>query len=157
MVANIVKDEFNVLGLCNKRNTLIHNYNCGGWALNCFSWYRPTTDPCYCHWGDEYDEEPMTDSEMLRITDQAVRVMVREFADLRVIYNLRELKKDEYAIAFRIGHKVNDFHFCKRQKNGHWTHKLGGLWITPIKKEEVFSESWLDGYCGKIVLLAKKI
>ena len=93
---------------------------------------------------------------MLNITFKAVNAMLREFPDLRVIENLKELKADEYAIAFRIGQEVDDFHYCKRSKNGHWTHKMGGQPIERITKAQVFSPRWCDGYVGFLVLFAKK-
>jgi len=102
---------------------------------------------------------------MKKTTQNAVAFMLKEFSDLRVIKDIKELAQDEYAIAFRIGgvNGVHDFHFMKRAKNGHWSHKAGGSCIKFIKKEEVFSEEWVTGYWypknhyrGELVLFAKK-
>ena len=156
MVTNFHDDGFNKNKARNRNNTDIRSFNCGGWALNTFSWYRPTIfgDNIRC-WGDDYYQN-MTDKQAFNITLKAVNAMLREFPDLRVIEHLKELNKDEYAIAFRIGKDIDDFHYCKRAKNGHWTHKMGGLCIEKITKKEVFAPVWLDGYCGFIVLFAKK-
>lgn len=157
MVSNsyIYKDKYNSKQLRNKDNTPNREFNCGGWALNCFSWYRPTLSETFCNWGNDY--EKMSDKEMFEITLLSVEAMLKEFSDLRVIRNLWELKKDEYAIAFRIGQDVNDFHYCKRSRNGHWTHKMGGGCIQPIKKKDVFAPYWNNEYCGHLVLFAKKL
>lgn len=157
MVVNFVnKDQFNKKNCRNRENTCDREYNCGGWALNTFSWYRPTQSVFFSRWGTD-DKTPLAQTKMMDITIQSVVCMIQEFQDLRVITHLKELKEDEYAIAFRIGSLVNDFHYCKRSKNGHWTHKMGGGSIRPIAKKEVFAENWFGEYCGHLVLFAKKI
>jgi hypothetical protein len=83
--------------------------------------------------------------------------MLEVFKDkLRVIEDLHELKKNEYAIAYRMG--AEDFHFMRRKRNGHWYHKMGMCTIQPILKEDVFSPCWYndwgDEYNSRIVLLA---
>lgn len=150
-------DFFNKLGIRNAQNTRVFEYNCGGYALNTYSWYCPhnETDRHY----RSYSERGMK-----KTTQNAVAFMLKEFSDLRVIKDIKELAQDEYAIAFRIGgvNGVHDFHFMKRAKNGRWSHKAGGGCIQPIKKEKVFSEVWTTGwfcanrYWGELVLLAKK-
>ena len=150
-------DFFNKLGTRNSQNTREFEYNCGGYALNTFSWYCPhnETDRYY----RSYSERGMK-----KTTQNAVAFMLKEFSDLRVIKDIKELAQDEYAIAFRIGgvNGVHDFHFMKRAKNGRWYHKMGGCCIQPIKKEKVFGKEWITGwfstnhYCGELVLFAKK-
>ena len=161
MVVNFFDDKFNQNNKRNRNNTPNREYNCGGWALNIFSWYRPTTNPFFCKWGKVEcytdGDQKLSTTEMFNITLKSVDCMLHEFKDLRVISNLNELKSNEYAIAFRIGSLVNDFHFCKRSKNGHWTHKMGGSQIRPISKQEVFADNWFGEYCGHLVLFAKKI
>jgi hypothetical protein len=158
-------DKLNKRNERNRDNTPNSEYNCAGWALDCFSWYRPTNNPTFHKWGatdypHDYNEEQdgrlMSATEMFNVTLQSVDAMLRDFEDLRVIRDLHELKKDEHAIAFRIGHLVNDFHYCKRSKNGHWTHKMGGGRVQPIAKKDVFAENWFEEYCGHLVLFAKK-
>lgn len=148
---------FNENRIRNIQNTYIRIYNCGGYALNTFSWYCPH------HSGRKYGST--TEQGMLNTTDNAVKFMLNDFKDLRVITDLKELQSNEYAIAFRIGGigGEEDFHFMKRGKNGKWYHKPGGLGIQFIKKEEVFADKWVSKtwagtctYCGKLVLFAKK-
>ena len=151
-------DFFNKLGTRNANNTKVFEYNCGGYALNTYSWYCPHdigTDRYY----HSYSEQGMK-----KTTQNAVAFMLKEFSDLRVIKDIKELAQDEYAIAFRIGgvNGTHDFHFMKSAKNGRWYHKAGGLGIESIKKEEVFGEEWVTGwffanyYRGELVLFAKK-
>jgi hypothetical protein len=150
-------DFFNKLGIRNAQNTRTWEYNCGGYALNTFSWYCPHNETNRYY--SSYNERGMK-----KTTQNAVAFMLAEFSDLRVIKDIKELAQDEYAIAFRIGgvNGTHDFHFMKRAKNGRWYHKAGGLNIESIKKEEVFSEEWKTGwfcknlYRGELVLFAKK-
>ena len=143
------------LNKLNKRNMLNANkyeYNCGGYALNTFSWYCPYGE--ISPWGFQqiFLGEKLNKEETLQL---CVGHMLNEFDDLRLIEDLNELHNDEYAIAFRIAH--GDFHFAKRASNGHWFHKRGGTpMIETIKKEEVFSDSWLGVYDSRLVLFAKK-
>lgn len=143
----------------NIQNTLYRSYNCGGYALNIFSWYIPHEK------NNIHRYNATTEKEMLNTTDTVVEFMLKEFEDLRVITDLEELQPNEYAIAFRIGgvKGENDFHFMKRGKNGRWYHKQGCLDIQPIGKEKVFADEWVSTswmgtcvYCGKLVLFAKK-
>lgn len=41
--------------------------------------------------------------------------------------------------------QAGDFHFMKRHKTGHWTHKLGGTGIYGIGERKVFSPLWKNG------------
>lgn len=161
MVANWddFEDAFNKEKTRNIHNTYPYEYNCGGYALETFSWYRP----CYAEeehvviWGD--DKNGLDYDEETEITEMAITVMLKEFNDLRIINNLKELCENEYAIAFRIGCGCNDFHFMKRHRNGHWSEKCGGRNIHPVLKKDVFAKQWYNGYdtySGKLILFAKK-
>lgn len=143
----------------NVNNTYVRSYNCGGYAFNTFSWYCPYSN----NRGRKYNST--TERSMLNTTNKAVEFMLKEFNDLRVITDLKELQLNEYAIAFRIGGVggEDDFHFMKRGKNGKWYHKPGGTEIQFIAKEKVFADKWVSKtwagtyiYCGKLVLFAKK-
>lgn len=143
----------------NVNNTYLRSYNCGGYAFNTFSWYCPHTN------SNSRKYRSTTEQSMLNTTNNAVKFMLKEFKDLRVITDLKELQPNEYAIAFRIGGVggEDDFHFMKRGKNGKWYHKIGSLDIQFIKKEKVFADKWVSktwaGTCtyrGKLVLFAKK-
>lgn len=131
-------------------------YNCGGYALETYTWYRPSND-CWFDYGmEEMDEE-----EMAIQTQKCVDFMLKQFKGLlRVIKGTWELQEQEYMIAFKIdGGGENDFHYMKRARNGHWSHKLGGHPVMKIKKEKVFKDHWVFSditYYGKTVFLAMK-
>ena len=141
MNARCLPDNYNVLKERNIRNTEKFDYNCGGYALESFSWYLPRHENIPV--GREYDST----------IEDCVKVMMEDFPNLRVITSVDDLRENEYAVAFRLSD--DDFHYIKRARNGHWYHKMGNSHdIRTMKKEIVFSESWGDGYDGEIALLA---
>ena len=136
-----VDDEYNSLRKRNVRNTEKRVYNCGGYALESFSWYIPELN------GDSVCRADGT------TVDDCVQAMMIDLPNLRRIQTLDELKENEYAVAFRLSDY--DFHYIKRASNGHWFHKRGAsCYIDTMKEEVVFSESWGRGYDGEIALLA---
>ena len=140
----------------NRKNVSQRVYNCGGYALNTFSWYRPADDIDF-----DYGENEMSKKEMLAQTQKCVDYMLEQFDGLlRVVQGSWELQENEYMIAFKIdAGGENDFHFCKRAKNGHWYHKRGQYPIEKIKKAKVFKDKWVFDditYYGKTVFLAMK-
>jgi hypothetical protein len=142
--------------LRNRTNVSQRRYNCGGYALNTFNWYRPSDDEDF-----DYGEFEMDEEEMAIQTQKCVDYMLEQFDGLlRVIKGTWELKENEYMIAFKIdGNGQNDFHYCKRAKNGHWYHKMGQCPIMRIKKEKVFKDKWVFDeitYYGKTVFFAMK-
>ena len=157
-------DKYNLEKKRNKDNTSRWDYNCGGYALGTYSWYCPAKEET----DDDYDcivygdcEEFFDEEEREHITNICINAMLEDFKDsLRVINDIKELKENEYAIAFRVSGECDDFHYCKRDKRGHWTHKMGSRNIEKIKKEDVFAPYWLNSwgekYVGRIVLFAKK-
>ena len=137
----LVDDEYNFLRKRNIKNTEKRIYNCGGYALESFSWYIPMLDGVH-----------VCRAEGTTI-DYCVQAMMIDFPNLRRIQTLDELKENEYAVAFRLSDY--DFHYIKRARNGHWFHKMGSsYYISTMKEEVVFSESWGRGYDGEIALLA---
>lgn len=150
-------DPFNFEKRRNIKNTDKNLYNCGGYALGTFSWYCPNAeeDDPFGLWNFIFSPLPIPEL-MERVTASAVEQMLIEFADLRVITTLAEVKSDEYPIAFRVSHD-GDFHYVKRARNGHWYHKLGSdSRICRMAESVVFSKDWGYRYDGRIVLLAKK-
>lgn len=128
-------------------------YNCGGYALETFDWYRPLNLSC------NMDFE--TDEEVNEYLEKSVDNMLKEFKDLRRIKDIKELSKDEYAIAYRVGKM--DFHYMRRGDNGIWYHKVGGMHdLNSVKKEQVFADKWINPYdsnceyTSELVLFAKK-
>lgn len=132
-------------------NTSLWSFNCGGFALNTYSWYMPVVNR------EEgsmlFGFLSMLPTEIaLRIT---VKCMLREFEDLRVIENLDEVKRYEYPIAYKIGN--GDFHYAKRV-GGQWFHKRGANpRIEKMSEKEIFAETWCDEmYDSKLILFAKR-
>ena len=151
MVFTFEHDPFNLEGR-NSRNTHLSQYNCGGYALNTYNWF--------CPYGS-LREDSLRNGYSLEVTlENFTNYILKTFETrIRRISEVKERKKDEYVIAFRVGY--TDFHFAKRGDNGVWYHKPGSNTIRRIKKTEVFSETWYtpDGYTkydSEIVLFAMK-
>lgn len=149
-----VNDPYNKLHKRNARNTPYRHYNCGGYALNTFNIYNPACPYPY------YFESP---AEAAERTIELIDIMLKEFrGSLRVIHSLEELKKDEYAVAFRFTSSwaTPDFHFIRRHKNGQWFEKQGcTIGLYRVSKDEVFSGCWKRDflvYDSPLVLFAKK-
>lgn len=134
------EDKLNSKQTRNSRNTTNIEYNCAGYALGSFNWYCPIND-------DRRACKQTGDIEMF------VNQILQDFPNIRVIKQLSDLNKNEYAIAFRLAD--NDFHFIKRNKSGKWFAKMGGSNIKQYTKDEVFSEKWDEKYDSEIVLFAK--
>lgn len=145
-------DLYNRNGLRNVRNTIRRTYNCGGYALGTFSWYLPYESDQYGFvWGVN-----LSTTRMDIITNECIKFMLEDFADLRLIDSVADLQKGEYAIAFRLS-SDGDFHYIKRNRMGLWTHKRGtSSTIHTMPKHEVFNSVWCNRYDGRIVLFAKK-
>lgn len=79
---DIPKDGFNLKQKRNIRNTYKDNYNCGGYALETFSWYLPI-----------FAKDRGTDKDYWidRNLDYYIQVMLAEFPTLRVINSIEEL------------------------------------------------------------------
>lgn len=146
---NFGSDLFNIHNARNAENTDQFDYNCGGYALGTFSWYLPSrTDEMWGFWLRR------DKSELAEITEMAVKVMLEDFADLRVISSVDEVQTNEFAIAFRCS-SDGDFHYVRQFRN-RWYHKCGVSDIYTMEEEEVFSAVWRCRYDGPIVLFAKK-
>ena len=127
----------------NLNNTDKCDYNCGGYALETFDWYRPRIESLRCT------------RKAGATIESCVDFMLEDFPNLRKAESIDDVKENEYLIAFRLGE--DDFHFLKRAKNHHWYHKRGAsYYIDTIKQEQVFSTTWFNKYDGEIALLAMK-
>ena len=155
MAVKNMTDELNLERVRSIKNTKRQAYNCGGYALENFAWYCP-----YTMEQDENDETPFyTSRNSNELVDKCVDHMVEEYkGNLRVIKNVKELKPNEYAIAFRASLENDDFHFAKLGRNGIWYHKRGSNQaIETMPKKELFGKSWCHGkYDSKLVLMAMK-
>ena len=126
-------DPFNIAKERNTKNTNREEYNCGGYALGCYSWYCPFT-------------------HQVRDFEKNVNQILKDFPNVRLINNTQDLMPNEYMIAFRLSQ--DDFHFMKRSKNGVWREKRGSQFkIRVVPKSVVFGEVWSpdrydNGYRG---------
>lgn len=148
-------DPFNKNNLRNVRNTPKRNYNCGGYALETFSWYCPHSEEDDTFWG--YDYSFNTQEEAWVKTMYAVSKMILDFeGNLRMIKSLKQLHKGtERVVAFRLS-SDGDFHYIKKTLSG-WRHKCGASSdIRHMSEYEVFHTKWNGRYDGPIVLLAIK-
>jgi hypothetical protein len=146
-------DYLNRKGLRNVDNTDEQSYNCGGYALGCFSWYRP------CGVNFSYGSEEYGSCEYIgeeRATEACVRAILKDFPQLRVIADINDVPLEVEVIAFRIGQVYDDFHFMVR-RHGRWTHKMGNGVIRRITEDEVLYEhDWFNKYYGRLILFAKE-
>lgn len=149
-------DPFNKNNRRNVRNTPKRNYNCGGYALETFSWYCPhSEEDDEFLWG--YDYSFGTQEEAWVKTMYAVSKMILDFeGNLRMIKSLKQLHKGtERVVAFRLS-SDGDFHYIKKTLSG-WRHKCGASSdIRHMSEYEVFHTKWNGRYDGPIVLLAIK-
>jgi hypothetical protein len=153
-----MRDRLNTKRLRELNNTPRSEYNCGGYALDTFSWYHPfsrkdrTLDNVIEAFGEDYD----------KVLDYTVNYMLKDFkGKLRVIENLNELLSNEEAVAYRIEMcgVGADFHYVRRKRNGSWYGKLGACpTIHRYTEEQVFdceSEAWYYGrYDSEMILFA---
>ena len=155
MIANdfiFSNDPFNNNRERNIKNTDRYEYNCGGYALETFSWYCPEEE---LELGRTAFD---TIEEAYEKTMYAVAVMVLEFeGKVRMIRRVEDLHKtSERLVAFRIS-SDGDFHYIKKTRSG-WKHKMGSSYpIRKMSEWEVFNTEWCGGrYDGPLVLLAIK-
>lgn len=143
-------DLFNVQRKRNIKNTCKALYNCAGYALGTFSWYQPYDNL------DVHDSLFSDSNTLESITQQTVSCMLKDFEGrLRVISSLKELEKNEYAIAYRVS-SDGDFHFMKKART-RWHHKRGSMPTILIESEDnVLNSIWCDRYDGPIVLMAMR-
>ena len=135
------------------------HYNCGGFALGTYNWYLPyeQRDEDWAWYFEEFDEGYLTAEEAVTgLTNTCVDFMLNDINGIRIIEEESEIKKNEYAIAFRIGFLDDDFHYARRSDEGVWYHKMGG---TEIRECEfgIHDRVWDCGayvYEGPVVLFA---
>lgn len=118
-----------------------YNFNCGGYALNTFTFYKP--------YPGEFRDQSFLDA------DKFVKNMVDEFnGKLRILENENDALPYERVVFFKGGRR--DFHFAYKGKNGQYYNKMG--WCPDIRrmtKQEVYADDWNDGYyTSKLCILA---
>lgn len=151
MTEEVWADPLNELRKRTVENTVMDLYNCAGYAFGCFSWYAPWDDPGY-YVGPPY-----------LVTQEAIKIILHDFPNVRRIHDISEVKPNERAVAFRIDGgtaPMPDFHCIVRNKDGIWTHKRGSRWlIEDMPEKEALSKCWNDHdgkprYTGPLVLFA---
>lgn len=150
-VLTTTEDFFNKQNTRNQYNTNEFNYNCGGYALRTFSWWRPfrgnysAYDFCNDKFYEGYNEKEVDDA----LLTECITILLKEFPFLQIT---NKPNKDKRIIAFRIGTYYNleceedyhlgdwDFHFKVKEKNSTiWRHKPGN---SPIIETDCLNEPW---------------
>lgn len=176
-------DYLNSDGRRNIDNTSRFDYNCGGYALNTFNWYYPRdifNSKNFKKPEDEWRCRDQTIGNILKNSNNNINTILNTYAlrdsyymiqnfngKLRRINSLKDLKKNERIIAYRLGYDKNslecDFHFIfKDYGDNKWSHKMGALKIENNKftDDNIFSDIWnLSYYCysSNIILMALKV
>lgn len=145
------EDYFNTKNTRNIKNTSQCDYNCGGYALRTFAWWRPfrkgytAYDFCQKLFSKGYDELEMD----IALLEKCVEILLEDFSFLEIT---DKPETDKRIIAFRIGTYYDfeselyclsdwDFHFKVQEKNSDkWTHKQGGGSVTDTDCEEEYWE-----------------
>lgn len=140
-------------------------YNCGGFALGLFNWYRPYD--YYNDWDDDAQDDDIWDirNDIANGYDyddgctEIARIMVgfmEKEGVCRRIHDSSELRKGEYLVAFKASY--DDFHYARRLSNGRWFHKMGWSEIEEVTEKQVYSYEWWNSmaceYAGDLFLLA---
>lgn len=132
------RDYFNRERRFNPNNTSLEDYNCGGYAFDTMSWYRP-----YNEWTHERFSEcyysPVTWEEG---TEIAKKQMLEDFGkSLREIESVEEIKDHERLILFRLSSE-GDFHYVFSDDRITFHHKRGRSYLETMSKEEALGEVW---------------
>lgn len=147
------QDVKNLQNKRNVRNTPKRNYNCGGYALNTFSWLCPYPQKMH---NDLFNG--WLDYDLEEAQELCAKWIERNFRNYECITEeeVNNYKNTE-VVAFRCG--KYDFHFIVRKRNGIWYEKMGAKnKIDIVPKEEVFSSCWYGSgynYRSKIAFFAK--
>ena len=130
----VLKDTNNSIVLADQ-----YGYNCMSYAFGVFDdWLGLQSFDHSANFADnDIDYEYMFD-----VFCDCCNEIERRFAVRRVYDPYAELAANERMIAFRIG--ADDFHFARRNSDGVWTHKPGGMHIREMSEDELFGECWSE-------------
>jgi hypothetical protein len=151
-----MQDRLNTKRMREMKNTPRTEYNCGGYALDTFSWYCPFSRKDWTI-GNLLER---FDGDYTAVLQYTVDYMLKEFkGKLRLIQSLAELQEGEEAVGYRIVTSCWDFHYVRRKQNGSWYGKMGACpKIYRYTEEQVFdyeSEAWRNGrYDSEMILFA---
>ncbi len=146
------KDPLNSKKARKVSNTSRYSYNCGGYALNCFSWYVPDG---FCDSFDwDFWEEALEKNELV------LEDLIEDFPYLEKINGpCSPIPEGYYRLGFRIA-SDGDFHFIKQDSRGRWWHKPGDRPIQRMKKENIEQPwpgwNWDGRYNGPILWMMNK-
>lgn len=136
-------------------------YNCGGFALGLFTWYRPYNYDEKENINfiiEDYDEDLISEDEAC---EEIGKIYVNHMVEqglCREVFSEDDLNSDEYLVAFKAS--IDDFHYARKLKNGRWFHKMGSGEIEEVSEEDVYDDCWwADSACnyfGPLFLLAVK-
>ena len=158
----VEKDPLNSQKTRNRENTAFCDYNCGGLALNTFSWYLPWNDDDECEVPENtimylLEEDWDKDEIYGFLQERFLHRMLKDFSNLRLLDGPHDtIKENERLICFRFYyreeecHSFNpyekidfDFHFRYYSKQSEcWVEKCGEY---PIEFDCKMSKIW---YCG---------
>ena len=155
-------DEYNVNGNRTLKNVSRDQFNCGGYALETFSWILPCDTETECEewydfdmWEHDYDEDDFNES-----AKRGAEWMLNNIPNLRQVSSPDEkLEEGEWLIGFKVGagYGTGDFHYIKRTPSGRYYHKPGASRVRRMSKKEALSDNWCDGkYTSRTIWLARK-
>ena len=166
----------------NAQNCENEDYNCGGFALETYSWYKPFSKnypakkvikrSLEFFRNTPFAPEPYEKEVKELLVRRAIRTMLSDFPNLKKIdtEGAKRLPKEHKHIAFRICFSFNgdyeniynrygydyDFHYVVRLK-GSWYEKMGSSSIRKIKFQ---FEPWEYGsiyvYDSRIVFFVER-
>ena len=127
-------------------------YNCGGYALGTYNWYRP-----YHYNEDYFMDEPIPAKHRNTVARRCAKQILEDFPNLKLITR-KEMGNytGKKIILFRVG--KDDFHFRVR-KDGKWSEKLGCQRIQAVNKKDLFASSWntpCNKYTSQIFIFVEK-
>jgi hypothetical protein len=170
------KEENDFLNRNNYRtedNTFCSDYNCGGYALNTYNWYKPYEgafewrEQLIYEWLDEYydenglicsPQEAMREVENRLLLRDALYMMRQFKGRLRRISSVEDLWADERLIAYRIGIKYDfdevdetfscidiDFHyrFCYANSEDAIWFEKMGGGGIGVAAKDLFDDEWV--------------
>ena len=176
-----IQDYYNIKGTRNAKNTANFEYNCGGYALNTFSWYEPydtDIEEIESEIAELIEEEFDKKEIYSMILDRLVKHMLKEIKGLRTIKQNKDLKPNERLIYFRYFYELvsdfdddwegttncydyihSDFHF-RFYEDGHWHEKNGNGPIHMCDGDDIDGPVWVCGrnvYDSPIIKFALKM
>lgn len=163
-----MEDYLNSMGRRNSNNTSLYDYNCGGYALNTFSWFYPSGESDWekrnYFFRRELKEFTIEEVYHKYILRDAYNMIKSFNGRLRRINSIYDIRPGERVIAYRMCYDVSDdetdFHFIFRDYNDKkWHHKLGegNIQRNRFDTDYVLNHTWDCGYYNydsEIILMA---